>query len=148
MSGDQKQGPVVQSALLRNELVRFRADRVMTQEQVTGTLAWSASKLIRVEQHERLTGFNRAARDRGWWNTCRSADFDDGYLTYVGFEAGASAIRAFQGSTIPGLLQTREYAEVLTENSIDARRVRSMADLGMQRHLRLLLLVARPRSVP
>jgi transcriptional regulator with XRE-family HTH domain len=171
MSGDQGQGPVVQSALLRNELVRLRKDRVMTQEQVAAALEWSPSKLIRVEggrssitkvdldalltlygvasqeQRERLIGFNRAARDRGWWDTYRSADFDDdAYLTYVGYEAGASAIRAFQGSAIPGLLQTREYAEVLTENSINATRVRPVVDLRMQRQSELARRSTPPRQ--
>ena len=47
MASDQ--GPVVQSALLRNELVRLRKERKMTQETVAENLEWSPSKLIRVE---------------------------------------------------------------------------------------------------
>jgi transcriptional regulator with XRE-family HTH domain len=170
MSGDQGQGPVVQSALLRNELVRLRKDRAMTQEQVASALEWSPSKLIRVEggkssitkvdldallalygvtsqeQRERLIALNRTARDRGWWDAYRSFEFDSTYLTYVGYEAGASFIKAFQGSAVPGLLQTREYAEVLTENSIEANRVRSVVDLRMQRQSELAKRSAPPRQ--
>jgi transcriptional regulator with XRE-family HTH domain len=170
MSGDQGQGPVVQSAVLRNELVRLRKDRKMTQEQVAGALEWSPSKLIRVEggrssitkvdleallalygvtsqeQRERLAGLNRTARDRGWWDTYRSYDIDDTYLTYVGYEAGASSIRVFQGSAVPGLMQTREYAEVLTENSIDAIRVRPVVDLRLQRQVELAKRSAPPHQ--
>ena len=43
------QGPVVQSALLRGELVRLRRESGLTQEQVASALEWSPSKLIRVE---------------------------------------------------------------------------------------------------
>jgi len=42
-------GPVVQSALLRNELVRLRKVAGLTQEQVAADREWSPSKLIRVE---------------------------------------------------------------------------------------------------
>ena len=47
MSADQ--GPVVQSALLRGELIRLRREGGLTQEQVAAQLEWSPSKLIRVE---------------------------------------------------------------------------------------------------
>ena len=47
MASDQ--GPVIQSAILRTELVRLRKEKGITQEQVAGNLEWSASKLIRVE---------------------------------------------------------------------------------------------------
>ena len=39
----------MQSALLRNELIRLRKDSGLTQEQVAQPLDWSASKLIRME---------------------------------------------------------------------------------------------------
>ena len=43
------EGPVVQSALLRDELVHLRTKRGLTQQQVAAALEWSPSKLIRVE---------------------------------------------------------------------------------------------------
>lgn len=49
MANDQGPGPVVQSALLRNELIRLRKENGLTQEQVADDLDWSPSKLIRVE---------------------------------------------------------------------------------------------------
>jgi transcriptional regulator with XRE-family HTH domain len=142
----------------------------MTQEQVAGALEWSPSKLIRVEggrssvtkvdldalltlygvtspeQRERLMGLNRTARDHGWWDAYRGFNFDDTYLTYVGYEAGASSIRGFQGSAVPGLLQTHEYAEVLTENSIEPIRVRPVVDLRMQRKSELAKRSTLPRQ--
>jgi transcriptional regulator with XRE-family HTH domain len=170
VAGDQGQGPIVQSALLRGELVRLRKDRGMTQEQVASALEWSPSKLIRVEggrsaitkvdldalltqygvtsqeQRQRLADLNRTARDRGWWDAYRNYDFDPTFLTYVGYEAGASLIRALQGLAVPGLLQTREYAEVLAENSLDAVMVRPAVDLRMQRQAELARRSAPPHQ--
>src|ERR1700679_2521617 len=101
------QGPVVQSALLRNELIRLRKESGLTQEQVAGDLDWSPSKLIRVEggrssvtkvdldallnqygitsesHRERLQALNRGARERGWWLAYRD-EIHPAYLEYVG----------------------------------------------------------------
>jgi transcriptional regulator with XRE-family HTH domain len=109
------QGPVVQSALLRGELVRLRKDKGLTQEQVADGLEWSPSKLIRVEggrsavtkvdldallsrygitsesTRDRLQALNRGARERGWWDKHRDS-IAPTYLNYVGFEAGTSFI--------------------------------------------------------
>src|SRR5580658_5170526 len=159
MASDQ--GPVVQSALLRIELVRLRKERKMTQEQVAENLEWSASKLIRVEggrssitkvdldalldqyglksesQREKLQALNRGARDRGWWDTYRD-DVSPTYLTYVGYEAGAAFIRQFPGTVVPGLLQTREYAVALTATSVDPEKVAPVVRLRLQRQSELV----------
>ena len=129
MASDQ--GPVVQSAILRSELVRLRKEKGQTQEQVVKSLEWSTSKLIRVEggrssisktdldallraygvtsetQRGRLQNLNRGAKAVGWWNAYRSHVASE-YLEYVGYETGAVFIRQFQGSVVPGLLQTPE----------------------------------------
>lgn len=140
MAADQ--GPVVQSALLRSDLIRLRKDRDLTQQMVADALEWSPSKLIRVEggrssitktdldallsqygitsesQRERLQSLNRGAREPGWW-----ADFRDQisptYLSYVGYEAGAASLRQFHGSVVPGLLQTLEYASELSAPGLE-----------------------------
>lgn len=131
------QGPVVESALLREELVRARKDAKITQEQVAAALEWSPSKLIRIEggksgitrtdlaallQHygvtsesrqERLQELARGARERPWWGGYRGI-LGETYLTFVGYEAGASHLRHYHGGVFPGLLQLKEYAEVLS----------------------------------
>jgi transcriptional regulator with XRE-family HTH domain len=149
MASDQ--GPIVQSALLRSELVRLRKEKGMTQEQVARALEWSPSKLIRVEggknaitftdlqalllaydvtsksKQERLQELARGARENAWWNAYKGEISDD-FLNFVGYAAGASYIRHFHNSIVPGLLQTREYAEVfstgLVSQVIRARNVR------------------------
>src|SRR5579859_3132281 len=155
------QGPVVQSALLRSELVRLRKERTLTQERVAGDLAWSPSKLIRLEggrsaitqvdldallsvyrvtkesQRDRLHALNRGAHQRGWWVRYRDA-IDPQYLNYVGFEAGAAFIRQFQNGFVPGLLQTAEYAEAVTVvGSVAPDIVRSVVGLRLQRRAEL-----------
>ena len=167
MASDQ--GPVVQSALLRAELVRLRKERKMTQEQVAENLEWSASKLIRVEggrssitkvdldalldqyglksesQREKLQLLNRGARDKGWWDAYRD-DVSPTYLNYVGYEAGAAFIRQFPGTVVPGLLQTREYAVELTANSVDPDKVAPVVRLRLQRQSELAQRSAPPRQ--
>jgi uncharacterized protein DUF5753/helix-turn-helix protein len=143
----------------------------MTQEQAASALEWSPSKLIRVEggrssitkvdlealltlygvsspeERERLVSLNRSARDRGWWDSYRSYGLDDKYFAYVGYEAGASVISQSLNTVVPGLLQTREYAVVLTENSVDAGDlVRPVVDIRMQRQLELAKRAAPPRQ--
>jgi transcriptional regulator with XRE-family HTH domain len=150
------EGPVVQSALLRNELVRLRKQRGLTQEQVATSLEWSPSKLIRVEggrssitkvdldallqqygltsrdQRDRLHTLNHGAREQRWWNDYRD-DITPTYLDYVGYEVGAAVIRQFQGSVVPGLLQTPDYAEALTAYGVEPLRVGAVVRLRLQR---------------
>jgi transcriptional regulator with XRE-family HTH domain len=166
------QGPVVQSALLRGELVRLRKDKDLTQELVADDLEWSPSKLIRVEggrsaitkvdldallsrygitsesTRDRLQALNRGARERGWWDRYRDGGIAPTYLNYVGFEAGASFIRQFETGFVPGLLQSREYADAVTRKSVDPDRVKeaqidTVVDLRIQRQTELA-----QRSVP
>jgi hypothetical protein len=144
----------------------------MTQEQVASELEWSSSKLIRVEggrssitkvdleallalygvssqeERERLVSLNRSARDRGWWDAYKSYSdsLDETYLQYVGYEAGASVIRQSLNTVIPGLLQTREYAIVVTEISGDTESIRPVVDLRMQRQAELAKRFAPPRQ--
>jgi transcriptional regulator with XRE-family HTH domain len=159
MTSDQ--GPVVQSALLRSEIVRLRKHVGLTQQQVAENLDWSPSKIIRIEgghssitrvdldallnqygsaadkERGRLQALNRDARKQGWWYKYRDVMSPD-YIAYVGYESGAASIRQFQGAVVPGLLQTREYAEVLTANSVEEEdRAGPVVDLRLQRQSEL-----------
>ena len=168
MASDQ--GPVVQSALLRRELVRLRRERGLTQQQVASNLDWSASKVIRVEgggssitkvdldallsqygvrsaaEREGLQTLNRGARERGWWESYKE-DLSPAYLNYIGFEAGAAFIRQFQIGFIPGLLQTREYARVVTAvGSVDPKEVDKFVELRLRRQQELAQRESRPQQ--
>lgn len=163
------QGPVVLSALLRNELVRLRREGDLTQEQVAAELEWSPSKLIRVEggrnsitkvdldalltrygvtsesRRDQLQALNRGAKEPAWWDKYR-ADVSPTYLNFVGLEAGAAFIRQFESVFLPGLLQTPEYAEAVTVNSVDAVRVADIVGLRLRRQSELAKREPRPRQ--
>jgi transcriptional regulator with XRE-family HTH domain len=160
------QGPVVSGALLRNELIRLRKESGLTQEQVANELDWSPSKLIRVEggrssitkvdldallakygitsesHRERLQGLNRGSREKAWWKAYKN-DLDATYIEYVGYEAGAAFVRQFVSGFLPGLLQTPEYAEVLTSDTVDPVHVASVVNFRLRRQAEL-----QRRSVP
>ncbi|MDL4773129.1 helix-turn-helix domain-containing protein [Actinomadura xylanilytica] len=159
----------MQSALLRTELVRLRKEKGMTQEQVARSLEWSPSKLIRVEggknaitrtdlqallttygvtsesRQERLQSLARGAREPAWWNAYRG-EFEDTFLSFVGYSAGASFIRHFHGAVVPGLLQTQEYAEVLATGMVSSTAQAFGARLRMQRQRELAARESPPRQ--
>jgi transcriptional regulator with XRE-family HTH domain len=154
------QGPIIQSALLRSDLIRLRKEKGLTQEVVARDLEWSPSKLIRVEggrssitktdldallnqygvtsdgQRERLHALNRGARDTGWWSVYKD-DLSPTYLSYVGYEAGTAFLRQYHGGVVPGLLQTPEYAEAQTSVGVDPIKVAPAVKLRMQRQAEL-----------
>jgi transcriptional regulator with XRE-family HTH domain len=154
------QGPVVQSAILRSTLIRMRKEMQLTQEQVAEELEWSPSKLIRVEggrsaitktdldallnlygnagdnERERLQDLNRGARERAWWDSYKTS-ISIPYLNFVGYEAGATFIRQFIVNVVPGLLQTPEYARVLTESTAESIMVAPAVNLRLQRQKEL-----------
>ncbi|HEU5386800.1 MAG TPA: helix-turn-helix transcriptional regulator [Streptosporangiaceae bacterium] len=169
MSSDE--GPVVQSALLRDELVRLRTRRGLTQQQVAVALEWSPSKLIRVEggkssitkvdldallgeygvtsesHRERLQALNRRAKEPGWWESYKDG-VSPTYLSYVGYEAGAASIRQFQTGFIPALLQTPEYSEIVTiAGSVGPRRASLIVGLRLQRQAELARRSVPPRQI-
>lgn len=167
MASDQ--GPIVQSALLRTELVRLRKENGMTQEQVARSLEWSPSKLIRVEggknaitrtdlqallntynvtsesRQERLQSLARGAREPAWWNAYRG-EFDDTFLNFVGYSAGASFIRHYHGAVIPGLLQTADYADVLATGMVSQSAQAFGVKLRLQRQRELAKRQEPPRQ--
>jgi hypothetical protein len=87
------------------------------------------------EERERLMTLAREGKQRGWWQ-----GYDLPYATYVGLEAEAVSIEVYQTGTVPGLLQTAEYARAMllaevppfSENELEQRL---QARLTRQTHL-------------
>jgi transcriptional regulator with XRE-family HTH domain len=143
--------PTIRKRSLSRRLVELRKACGLTTLQVQRQLGWSASKLNYIEkakwidpnsdavadlcelygvegaQREALIALARQARQRGWWRKYNDVFPDE----LPGFEAGATAIRTFETTLIPGLLQARPYIEAITaaagltgpaaERHVDAR---------------------------
>jgi transcriptional regulator with XRE-family HTH domain len=123
--------PTVRRRRLGSELRKLREAKGLTAEEVAARLLVSQSKISRLEngrrsisqrdvrdlcgvydvQDERvvesLMTMAKESRQRGWWH----AFGDIPYSVYIGLEAEAASIRNYESLLIPGLLQTREYAE-------------------------------------
>jgi transcriptional regulator with XRE-family HTH domain len=155
--------PTVRRRRLATELHRLRQASKLTIEQVAEALEWSTGKVSKIEnarvsvlprdarrlldtygvtegeERELLLQLARESRERGWWQQYGEA-IPDWFATYVGLEAEASTISAYQAEIVPGLLQTERYAAALhraelikaTEEEIE-RHVR----VRMERQARL-----------
>jgi transcriptional regulator with XRE-family HTH domain len=121
--------PTVRRRELGALLRALRNQNGLTVEQAADQLLCSPSKVSRMEtghgaatprdirdlcdlygitdqtERDRMMKLAREGKQQGWWQS-----FDLTYATYVGLEAEAVAISAFQSSVIPGLLQTADYA--------------------------------------
>ena len=147
---------MVESALLTQELRKLRNNRGMRQKDVAEALDWSVSKLIRIENGTvgpsktdleallreyrvidndliaELITRARAARGPAWWDRYKPMA-DKAFEAYIGFEAGASSIRTFQGLLIPGLLQTESYARSLAATYVSPDRIDAVVELRLHR---------------
>jgi transcriptional regulator with XRE-family HTH domain len=132
------ESPAVARHRLRLALRRARLAKGLTQRQVAEALDWSLSKVNRMEagevtvsstdlqallRHfdvtdrdrvEQLIEEARAARRRGWWDQPEYREhLTSAMIQSVQFETEATAIRSFQPTVIPGVLQTRAYASAV-----------------------------------
>jgi hypothetical protein len=105
---------------------------------VAEALDWSLSKVNRIESGEvtvsttdlrallalfgiaddarvdRLLENAKASRRRGWWDEPKYREhLNPATMQLLQFETEASAIRVYQPTLVPGLLQTNEYAETI-----------------------------------
>ncbi|MEU3600013.1 helix-turn-helix transcriptional regulator [Streptomyces sp. NPDC006798] len=125
--------PTVRRRRLGQELRRLREHRGMTAEEVADRLLVSQSKISRlengrrsisqrdvrdlcgvyeVEDHrvvESLMQMAKDSRQQGWWH----AFGDIPYSVYIGLETDAANLRVYEPQIVPGLLQTRPYAEAV-----------------------------------
>ncbi|MEN3305537.1 MAG: hypothetical protein V7603_1739 [Micromonosporaceae bacterium] len=73
---------------------------------------------------EALIEIARGAQQRGWWQNYGDV-LPDWFEFYVGLEAEASIVRSYEAESVPGLLQTEDYARamyVLTAGETDLDR--------------------------
>ena len=146
----ERRSPTIRRRRLGAELRRRREAAGVTIDGVAERLECSASKISRIEtghtsatprdvrdmleiygvlgaECDELVQIAREARQKGWWHPYSTV------LTgaYVGLEAAAQSVRAYEQQVVPGILQTEEYAKAMikaarpdiTADEVD-RRVR------------------------
>jgi transcriptional regulator with XRE-family HTH domain len=113
----------------------MRTQQGLTVDQVAAELLCSPSKVSRMEtgergvtardirdlcklygvtdpaHRERLLRLAAAGKRSGWWQGYEL----DNFAKYVGLEEDAIATKNFQSTTVPGLLQTADYARAMYE---------------------------------
>jgi transcriptional regulator with XRE-family HTH domain len=129
--------PTARRRLLAAELRRLRVGTGKTAEEVGKALGWSKAKISRYElaqsglkpadiarllelyeveagHRERLLALAEDARYKGWWEAYSDV-LTEGHMAFIGLEAEATSILAWQINAVPGLLQTEPYArEILS----------------------------------
>ncbi|MFD0857185.1 helix-turn-helix domain-containing protein [Actinomadura adrarensis] len=132
--------PTVRQRRLGAELRRLREAQGLTAEEIASRLAWSTSKISRienarigarvsdvrlllelykVEEHHmgEILALAQAATERGWW-----AQYQDSltkeFAAFVALEDEASRAFNYGTYTVPGLLQCEPYARsIIRSNS-------------------------------
>jgi|UPI0005A054EB transcriptional regulator with XRE-family HTH domain len=129
VSVNPRRSPTIRRRRLGAELRRYRDAAGVTIDVVAERLGCSPSKVSRIEtghtsatprdvkdmldiygvdgvESDELVQISREARQKGWWHpfsTVLSGAF-------VGMEAAAKTVRAYEQQVVPGLLQTDKYA--------------------------------------
>jgi transcriptional regulator with XRE-family HTH domain len=130
--------PTVRRRRLGQELRRLRELKGMTAEEVAERLLVSQSKFSRLENGRRsisqrdvrdlcgvyevedhrivdsLMQMAKDSRQQGWWHSFG----DIPYSVYIGLETDAASLRVYDPQVVPGLLQTRQYAEALITGAL------------------------------
>jgi transcriptional regulator with XRE-family HTH domain len=148
-----RRSPTIRRRRLGAELRRYREAAGVTIEVVAEQLGCSPSKVSRIEtghnsatprdvadilaiyrvgahEAEELVQIAREARQKGWWHPYSAVLVG----AYVGLEAAARGVRAYEQLVIPGLLQSEEYALALIRN---ARTSDTPKDIDRRVHVRL-----------
>ncbi|MEV1108190.1 helix-turn-helix transcriptional regulator [Micromonospora sp. NPDC049751] len=84
------------------------------------------------EMTEAMRGLAAETKSKGWWHAYGDA-VPNWFELYVGLESAASRLRGFDESLIPGILQTKGYADALF------RRGRILSDEDRERAVQVRL---------
>lgn len=130
--------PTARRRRLGVELRRLRENAGMTGEEAAERMAWSGSKLSRIERGQVATNSDdvrdlldlykvedmglrtslvtlaRESRRRGWWHVYGDV-MPERFEVYLGLEPEAAVLRFYQAQIVPGLFQTEAYARALLE---------------------------------
>jgi len=147
--------PTVRRRELGALLRKLRLGKGLTVEQAAERLLFSMSKLSRIEtghgaatprdirdlcdlygiadeaERDRMMNLAVQSKQQAWWQS-----YDLSYETYVGLEAEAVLISAFQSSVVHGLLHTADYARAGHEGAmpkLDADQIEMQIEAKLTR---------------
>jgi transcriptional regulator with XRE-family HTH domain len=130
-------GPTVRRRRLGTELRRLREAHSIKLEEVAEKLGLAASTLSRIETgkaptrtayltamldlygvhdpaaRQVLINMAREGHRKGWWRAWEDV-LPTGFDVYVGLEAEAASVRAYESLVVHGLLQTEAYARAVS----------------------------------
>lgn len=151
--------PAVRRRRLGEELRRLRDLAGLTSGEAAGLAGWHQSKISRIETgrssvraedvallldvyavHDRdlrdlLATLAGNGVQRGWWHDFRDV-LPVEYRDFISLETGAMRARSMENTVVPGLLQTRAYAEALTRDvmpRLGRREVDSLVSVRIAR---------------
>jgi hypothetical protein len=95
---------------------------------------------------EVLVALSRESKVKGWWHAYGDV-VPAWFQLYIGMEQAARQLRGYSPGLIPGLLQTRDYAEWVHRQGIDANDPAAV-DSGVAMRLERQALLARRKPKP
>lgn len=152
-------GPTARRRRLGIELRRLREAAGLTLDQVAPEVDLASSTLSRIEtgkapcrptyvaamlgmygvtdphQVQLLKDIAREGQRKGWWEQYGDV-LPTGFDVYVGLEAEAASLRAYEAQLVQGLLQTRDYARAVLragDRKASTEHIDRMAELRMKR---------------
>ncbi len=153
--------PTVRRRRLGGELRRLREAADLTTHHAARYIECSQAKMSKIEtgrvpvkslevrallelygasaeQSEALLALAKQSQQKGWWQAHGDA-VPDWFATYLGLEAEAESLRAYEARGVPGLLQTADYARAVTQAStlVPREDVERVVGLRLSRQRRL-----------
>lgn len=131
----RRNGPTIARWQLARHIRAMREKAGMTQKQVGELLGCTEWKVYKFEAGDSAVGradlivmldkygvededlretlfeLQQIGKQKGWW--AKFGKLPTAYSNYIGMETAATEIKSYQLATIPGLLQTEEYARAL-----------------------------------
>ncbi|WP_405853700.1 helix-turn-helix transcriptional regulator [Streptomyces sp. NBC_00090] len=133
-------------------LRRLREERGWSQEELGSRMGYSGTHLSSVETGRKMPTLRLARRADAAlgtgdsfereWRSMRQGALLEGFPEYVEHEARAAEIRLYEVGVIPGLLQTPEYATVITESAVKRGAITTE-----QAHERLTVIAERQAAL-
>jgi transcriptional regulator with XRE-family HTH domain len=132
-------------SMFAEELIAMRKQRGWTQEELAARMLVSTSTIANIESGYRAPTPTQAAKADEVFGTpgtfqrherrMRGIPFSAGFRPFQPHEAAARLIKTFQHSLVPGLFQTRAYAQTILEvhPETTAEMVKERVDGRMER---------------